>query len=354
MGKGLEALLGKLREIWSYLAAVVFLLVAGAALIYLPERAVPKAAYWLDTKTIFSIKNEARRTIAYIIGGVLAIIGIVLHFWRVRALEKQVGAMEKQILVAQEGQITERFTRAIEQLGHDKVSIRLGGIYALERIANDSDRDYWPIMETLTAIVRERAAWLELSKDGTEEDSGEEKEGIERPAIPWLNAKIKPSPDIQAILTVLGRRKYSYGKGELPLQHLDLHNTDLRGAALFNINLNAAFLDGAHLDEATFVEANMEWATLNRTHLKRALMIISNLSGASLSESHLEGAILSSSNLEGAILYGAHLEGANLQNATGLTWDQLAQAIMDEKTLLPGYLGERPPKDKGAKGNDEE
>ena len=59
--------------------------------------------------------------------------------------------------VAQEGQITERFTRAIEQLGSEKMAIRLGGIYALERIANDSDKDYWPIIETLTAYVRERA-----------------------------------------------------------------------------------------------------------------------------------------------------------------------------------------------------
>ena len=117
-------------------------------------------------------------------------------------------------------------------------------------------------METLTAIVRERAPWLELSQDGSEEESGDEQAVTEGPALTWLAAKIKLSTDIQAILTVLGRRKYSYGKGELPLQHLDLRNTDLRGAWLFNINLESAILDGAHLDEAIFVEANMEQATL--------------------------------------------------------------------------------------------
>ncbi|WP_190824624.1 hypothetical protein [Saccharopolyspora pogona] len=39
----------------------------------------------------------------------------------------------------QQQQITERFSTAIEQLGSDKLQIRLGGIYALERIAHDSD-----------------------------------------------------------------------------------------------------------------------------------------------------------------------------------------------------------------------
>jgi hypothetical protein len=40
------------------------------------------------------------------------------------------------------GQITERFTRAIDQLGEAELDVRLGGIYALERIARDSKDDH--------------------------------------------------------------------------------------------------------------------------------------------------------------------------------------------------------------------
>src|SRR5947209_20071799 len=40
--------------------------------------------------------------------------------------------------LAQQGHITDRYTKAIEQLGADKLNVRLGGIYALERIAVDS------------------------------------------------------------------------------------------------------------------------------------------------------------------------------------------------------------------------
>jgi hypothetical protein len=55
--------------------------------------------------------------------------------------------------IAREGQITDRFTKAIAQLGEqgpEKLAVRLGGIYALERIARDSERDHWPMMEVLT------------------------------------------------------------------------------------------------------------------------------------------------------------------------------------------------------------
>jgi hypothetical protein len=51
-------------------------------------------------------------------------------------------------------QITERFSQAIDQLGSESPEIRLGAIYALERIARE-DRDYhWPIIEILSTSVR--------------------------------------------------------------------------------------------------------------------------------------------------------------------------------------------------------
>jgi hypothetical protein len=46
------------------------------------------------------------------------------------------------VRVSQEGRITDRFTRAVDQLGSDDLTVRLGGICALERIAGDCPRDY--------------------------------------------------------------------------------------------------------------------------------------------------------------------------------------------------------------------
>jgi hypothetical protein len=55
--------------------------------------------------------------------------------------------------VAEQGHITERYTKAIEQLGSDKLDVRLGGIYALEQIAVDSRRDHPTVVEVLSAFV---------------------------------------------------------------------------------------------------------------------------------------------------------------------------------------------------------
>jgi hypothetical protein len=57
------------------------------------------------------------------------------------------------------GQITERFTRAIDQLGNESLDVRLGVIYALERIAKDSRHDHPQVVEILTAYIREHAPW---------------------------------------------------------------------------------------------------------------------------------------------------------------------------------------------------
>ncbi len=98
---------------------------------------------------------------------------------------------QETLRVNQEGQITERFTKAIEQLGSSKLEVRIGGIYALERIARDSARDHGPIMSVLTAFVRERPHWIPSRR----RDSAKPP----RPAI-----------DIQGILMVLSRRDWRW------------------------------------------------------------------------------------------------------------------------------------------------
>ena len=337
-----------------FLGFLVVLVVAGAilALYYLPKMWVPvypPGEEGLSPKICFDIENEARKTLAYIMGGLLAIIGIYMAHRRIRALERQVQIGQEQLQVAQEGQITERFTRAIEQLGSKEMAIRLGGIYALERIANDSDKDYWSIMETLTACVRERVPWREPLPEESSGDSGEEAAAPEaaatevlvapKPAtylqgiltVLLMAATHKPGTDIQAILTVLGRRKYKFEQGET--QNLDLRGTDLRGAEFRGANLVGAVLVGANLEGANLMGANLERANLY--------------------EAHLEGAKLQGARLERAELYKVNLEGANLREVTGLSREQLAEAIIDDQTILPDYLQEQPPKTKGPEGKDE-
>ena len=97
----------------------------------------------------FDRENEARKTLAQILGGIFLLAGLY--------------SSVQTFNLAREGQITDRYTKAIEQLGASdgtgisKLEVRLGGIYALERIARDSERDHRTIMEVLTTYVREHS-----------------------------------------------------------------------------------------------------------------------------------------------------------------------------------------------------
>jgi hypothetical protein len=77
----------------------------------------------------------------------------------------------KKILISQDGQITERFTRAVDQLGaldqngNPAFEIRLGRIYALDRISKESEKDSYPIMEILTAYIRKNSAYIYCEED---------------------------------------------------------------------------------------------------------------------------------------------------------------------------------------------
>ncbi|MBI3301769.1 MAG: pentapeptide repeat-containing protein [Deltaproteobacteria bacterium] len=251
----------------------------------------------LEPKDLLHLENEARGTLVQILGGAVLLTGLFFTWQTVRATWKN-------LQISQEGQITERFTRAVDQLGNEKLEVRLGGIYALERIARDSEKDHWPIMEVLTAYVRENAPWKEAQPP----------QPSKPPQTP--SPESKPDTDIQAILTVLGRRTRTYKRGED--QSLDLRETDLRGAKL----------ESAHLEGADFYKAHLEKAILVRVHLD----------DASLIGTHLEGAYLQGARLKGVLIEGAHLESGGLKGVTGLTQKQINSAYGDEDTSLPDDL----------------
>ena len=203
--------------------------------------------------------------------------------------------------------ITERFTRSIEQLGNKEETIRIGGIYALERIANDSPRDGWTIMEVLSSFVR-----------GKQNIKG--KDTSELPMI---------QTDAQAALTVINRRITSL---ETEHQYLDLSLTNLReanlvGANLDCVKLNNSILIQADLRDATLNFANLSNANLTGANLTKVKLARANLIQANLTNTNLSAADLSEANLNKANLSDAILDGANLLN-TSLGNTNLTSAIL--------------------------
>ena len=69
----------------------------------------------------------------------------------------QVQQNAKQLDISEQGQITNRFNAAVTNLGSLSMDVRIGGIYALERISEDSKRDEETIPVILSAYVRNHA-----------------------------------------------------------------------------------------------------------------------------------------------------------------------------------------------------
>jgi Pentapeptide repeats (8 copies) len=256
----------------------------------------------------FELETEARKTLAEIIGGVVVIAGLYFTWQSLKSTQDSIASArqsaERSLEIsmqsldrATEAQITERFTKAIEQLGSDNINVRLGAIHALERIANDSDKDYWPVIEILTAYVRQTSALA----DG----AGATAAAAPRPDVISL--------DIQTVLRVLGRRRHSYKNNEE--QRLNLVGADLRGAVIEK---------DVHFEGASFREANLERAQLWNAHLENSILHRTNLQNANLYNAHLSGADLK----------GANLKGADLSNAQGLTVNQINLADWDESTIF--------------------
>ncbi|MFD2415015.1 pentapeptide repeat-containing protein [Amycolatopsis pigmentata] len=71
---------------------------------------------------------------------------------RAHALQERVAAENRANAV--ERRITELYTKSVEQLGSDKAPVRLGGLYALERLAQDNEHQRQTIVNVLCAYLR--------------------------------------------------------------------------------------------------------------------------------------------------------------------------------------------------------
>lgn len=254
-------------------------------------------------KERLKLEDDTRKTFAQIIGGIVLLGGLIFTYNTYRIQTEQTRLQVKQQEINQEGQFTDRFTKAVDQLGDEKLEIRLGGLYALERIAKDSPKDYWTVIEILSAYIRENAKKKESVERNENKNSANDK-------VDKAEKNTKVTTDTQAALTIIGRRK---SEQDPKADRIDLSGTDLSGAVLMHADLS-----GADLSEADLLDANL---------------IGADLSGAILWRADLSRAVLSGVNLS-----NANLLGADLGEVKNLTFGQLNWAFIDKNTKLPNDL----------------
>ncbi|MFG2276058.1 pentapeptide repeat-containing protein [Streptomyces chartreusis] len=202
----------------------------------------------------------------------------------------------EQAELTREGQVTERYVEAIKLLASGHLTERLGGIYALERIMRDSAKDHTTVVEVLAAFVRQHSPW--------KPDVGTESAELE----------VRPADDVQAALTVLGRRPERQEAFRIDLRRTDLRGADLQRARLQRTDMTKANLEGANLARADLAKADLAGANLDR-----AWMLFTSVDGAILA---------------GASLQDAYLRKIDLRTAS-LRVDQLLNARIFGITYLP-------------------
>lgn len=298
--------------VWFWLVAWVIVVIAAS---------IVAIIYWELIKGVSEISGSAVRNIIFI---AVAVIGLPLTLWRAwvadrqsKVAQQQVETSQDQVVTSQRSLLNERYQKGAEMLGSEVLSVRLGGIFALARLARERPEEYHvQIMRLFCAIVQ----------NPTFEDS--EDVGSSNRHIYRGPQKIRP--DVQEIMTAIGKRSDSHIQIELQEEYkLDLHEVNLNHAELVEANLFYANLQKASLFDSKLIMAKLSRAWMPETDLSKAELIRADLSGTSLIKAKLRSA-----NLHGAKLFGvnfsrADLSGAILFSARGLTQKQLDSACAD-------------------------
>ncbi|WP_157985316.1 pentapeptide repeat-containing protein [Lentzea terrae] len=301
------------------------------------------------------------RPIAYVLGGLIALVFYVLAIWHAPeflvnrdvlsrvAPEQRLQAEHNARLIvisvggalvvgtgllytarnyrlAHRGQVTERFTKALERLGSEELYVRIGGVHALEHVMRDSSEHHGDTVEVLVAFIRDQAP-----RRSTESV----------PVTQWMHPPIEPgvaalpeepAADVQAALTALGRRPDRAGceRAQINLCDLHLEGAQLKGARLAGVNLSntqlhradlravelqRADLRGTQLLSADLVDAQLQQADLRGAQLQGALLVDAQLQHADLRGARLQGAVLVEAHLYGTDLVGAEIQGESLRRA---------------------------------------
>ncbi|MBZ6260734.1 pentapeptide repeat-containing protein [Streptomyces olivaceus] len=281
--------------------------------------------------------NDVRTTLLQLLGGLVVLFGAYAT-WR------QLRVSQDGLRATQEGYVTDRFSRAVDQLGSDKLDVRIGGLHALWRIAEQSARDREAVISIQAAYLRTHLPWPPT--------------GREAPAADVPINDIAPletrAADAQVALTALGVLCRHREQSWVNLSITDLRRADCDGLWFPEVNfdhacMEAAGLYRANLTQTSLVSVNLRHADLATAVLRRARCVLADLRAAKLVETDLRDADftetdLREANLRKAAAHGAVFHRADLRMAdlrgTDLSTADLAEARLDgalasERTRWP-------------------
>ena len=267
--------------------------------------------YWLfsGSLTFISVpEGESGYTFGYFIGALgVGVVAIVLAGRRTHTLMEQVQNDRSKVEQDRAKMINENFTKSVELLGHDKVAVRQGGVFALQRLLREQDL-YSTVIRIIASFVRDQSQIFQkvrASSDST---------------LPV---------DVEAALIVVRDRKST---GPHDYESRKIREIQRQGGSIFD--LSNSFLLNADLTKIDFRFFNLSDCVIEGCLLKDA-----DLSGANLSSTTFRDAELDGANFDGAQIDGAEFIGSsNLKLVHGLMQTQIDVANGRSEIELPEGL----------------
>ena len=310
------------RLIYIVVGVILFIVLVGLIIILVTGQD------WDDKWYVYNSQLQ----IEHLAAGITTIIVLGFALWRSYWLQRQTETAERQADIAAQqadtavqSHLNDRYKTGTELLGDSVLSVRIGGIYILSKLANERPELYHiHVMNLFCFTVRFPP------HDKSEQDNKPETE----------DKTVKVREDIQEIMTIVSKRKKERIKEERDENYrLDLRGANLSEASLRKANLSEADLTLANLSGAKLKEANLSKALLIEAKLAKADLRKANLSEADLREAKLAKADLRKANLSEAYLEGTNLSGAKLSRAN-LSGAKLSEADLSGAELIAANLSE--------------
>ena len=277
--------------------------------------------------------GDTLRNAGLMLGGVVALI---FALWRGWVAEQQSTTASRQADIAQQGLLNERYERGAEMLGSAVLAVRLGGIYALRRLAEEYPQQYHvQVMLLFCAFVRNPVELSGLVESPTIETE------------PPHSITLLLREDVQAILNAISvrTRKHIGIEGKARFQ-LNLSGSDLRGANLTGANLNSAPWEYPNEISKSELLAFDRYTDLSGVQLCSAKLVLAELQKASLTgaclcdawlgRTDLSEANLTDARLHGALSWGPILSGTRFSINGNVPAKGVGQSDLDSCVAEPG------------------
>ncbi len=125
--------------------AAVAVVGAYALIVWLAPRllGVPDLTAPATGDAVLTARHNARLLVVSGIGAVVVAVGLLYTARNYR--------------LSYRGQVTDRYTKALERLGSSEMYVRIGGLHALRQVMIDSPEHHDDVVEVLVAFIRDRA-----------------------------------------------------------------------------------------------------------------------------------------------------------------------------------------------------